>query len=366
MSISPRRHVPALAGSRPRRGARAGAGIVRLDLNERISALPDRILRAIREGLSSELFTAYPDPTPLREKLSVRLGVKPAEILLTAGADAGIRSIFDAYVSPLDRLVVPTPTYSMYEYYGALCQASIIGVPYGPSLVFPMTAFRAALRSGPRLAVVANPDQPTGAMLSLDTLIEIAETARRHDTLVLVDEVYFPFHPVTAMTLVRDFDNVVVLRSFSKVFGLAGLRIGYLVGSPAVIEAVDLVSRLHEVNSVALAVAELLLDDPDLVSDFVHEIGEGRAVLAAVAERYGFAMPPCPANFQILAPPSGVDVEMVVARLRDAGYVVRQLSPAGPLGNYFRLSLGNRELMEEFAAALSSVMNGIQSREITG
>lgn len=329
---------------------------VRLDLNERVPALPDGLFREILDTLTPETFSQYPDVGPLITRLARETGVSREWVYPTNGSDSAIRLIFRAFVDRGDRVVLPDPTYAMYRIHAAISQASVADVPYRADLTLDVDALAALIATKPRLVALALPDQPTGFVLSAARLREIVAAAHRHGVLLLIDEAYYPFYPETAAVLVRDFDNVAITRSFSKAAGVAGLRLGYVIANPALIEGIDKVRGAFEVNGVAVAVGCYVLDHPEIAAGYLREVEEGRSVLLEAARALGFGIVDCPTNFQLLRAPDGVDPKALTRALRAHGYAVKT-DFAAPLDRYLRITVGAPSVMHGCAVALRAAVS---------
>jgi len=192
--------------------------------------------------------------------------------------------------------------------------------------------------------------------LPLAGLLRLGRSAREHGALCLIDEAYFPFHPATAVGLVHELDNVVVTRSFSKVGGLAGLRLGYFVGRPEILAHVERVRGAHEVNAAAIRVACYILDHPDMGTAYVRDIEAGRDVLTRAAIAMGMRVPACPANFQLLEVPSGAEPRRIVEALKQRGYLIKGGFSHPSVARCIRVTLAGPELMAEFVGVLRDVL----------
>ncbi|HMH50520.1 MAG TPA: histidinol-phosphate transaminase [Candidatus Acidoferrum sp.] len=329
---------------------------VRLDRNERVTPFPEPTVRAMLSEITPETLCAYPDPSPLYARLSRELELPVDHLHLTPGSDAAIRVLFHAYVRPGDRVVTPDPTYAMYAIYTRMFQAVPDTVAYGRDRRLDLDLLISKVRQRPRLVALPNPDQPTGTVVSLAELREVASAAAAVGALFIVDEAYFPFHPITALSLVTEFDNVVVTRTFSKVGGLAGLRLGYLAGNPGIVDAVRRVRGSYEVNSVAISLGCYVLDHPEMGEAFRREIEEGRRVLCEGATRLGLDVPGCPTNFQLVRLPGSVSPAVIVDALRGRGYLVRGPFGAPAVQDCIRVTLGDAEIMAGFVSALEAVV----------
>jgi len=332
--------------------------VICLDRNERVSAFTDDQLRNMLSGLSSASFNMYPNLGPLYERLQSQTGVDASQIAIGGGSDAIIRRIFQAFVAPGDVVVAPDPSYGMYRVWSRVYEAEFKTVPYskGPNFAFDLETLIAEIESGARVCFIANPDQPTGATLEISVLRRIAEICERSDTLFVIDEAYYPFHAETALPLLEDFKNTLVVRTFSKVGGIAGLRVGYGLGAPNVINALQAVRSPGEVNSAGATIATYLLDHRDIMEDFRSEVEEGRHLLIAAAESMGFIAPSCAGNFQLLYCPTGVEPSVLIAGLKERGYLIKGGFKHPGLENYVRVTLDGPAIMTLFLEKLGDVM----------
>ena len=329
---------------------------VRLDRNDGTTALTDEALREIFSRLGPEVFANYPDPQPLNHRIAEELGLPQDHVLATNGSDAAIRRAFHAYVGPGDRVVFPAPTYAMYGVYSRVFEAEAVTLDYGEDRRLDVEAFLALIADGPRMVCIANPDQPTGAALSEDDLRRIVAAAQAAGSLCLVDEAYYPFHPVSAAALIERYDNLLVTRSFSKAAGLGGLRLGFACGQPHIMEGLGKVRGLHEVSQLAVVVGLYFLDHPELLAANLEQLEAGRQALADFARGHNFGFPACPANFQLVALPEAIDSRAVVAALRERGFLIKGGLGAPAVRNCLRISLAAPEVMTRFVTELEAVL----------
>jgi histidinol-phosphate aminotransferase len=190
----------------------------------------------------------------------------------------------------------------------------------------------------------------------MESLRRIAEAARESGTLFIVDEAYYPFWNETAVALTREFDNAVVLRSFSKAGGIAGLRLGCLAAHPDIVDGVHRIRGAHEVNAIAITTACYLLDHPEVMKECVDEVEAGRRVLEEAARRLPIKVPFCPTNFQLVRLPGFEGTDWVVDALKSKGYLVRGAFNSPGLTDCIRVTLGGEKVMEGFVAVLESVL----------
>lgn len=344
--IEPNEHLKSIHRMSERMPERRGR--LHMDMNERVMPFEPSVYATLLAQIRPELLCHYPDASPLYERLSRHLRVAEDQLYVTPGSDAAIRLLFQAYLRPGDRVVFPEPTFAMYAVYSKVFQAQARTVAYAKGHGLDVHALRSLLATRPRILAVANPDQPTGSVVSREALRELSSAARDSDTLFIIDEAYYPFYPETAVDLVREFDNVAVLRTFSKVGGLAGLRVGYLVANPEVVDAVSRVRGSFEVNTIAIEIASYLLDHPEITADYLRQVEQGREVLKDMAAALGLGFPACPANFQLLQFPAAGSTAGLAGDLAAHGYLVKGGFSAPCVSDCIRVTLAGPELMRQF------------------
>ena len=335
-------------------------GLIYLDRNERFGGFDEAMFRDMLATLRPRDLCVYPDTEPFMERLIRHVGLEREFLQITPGADGAVRRVFQAWVEPRDRVVVATPSWAMFKIYTQLYQGVVDAVSYGNDLSLDIDRLIDA-SSGARLIAFATPSQPTGTVLTVDEVRRIATAARRGGTMVLVDETYYPFSQETSVGLVEEFDNLAIVRSFSKAAGMPGIRLGYLVGHPSVITAAGKTRGSYEVNALALAIGCFVLDRPDFMTVVITDVENGRTVLQETAGRLDLETPECPANFQLVRLPGSIRADAVVADLLANGYVVKGGTPEAGLDNCLRVTLDGPEIMRGFCAALEKVIKQIRS-----
>jgi histidinol-phosphate aminotransferase len=328
-------------------------GFIGLDRNERVSPIPEPLFREMLAALTMEDLTAYPDAGSFVARLSAQVGLPEDHIAETAGADAGIRRIFMAYLRPGESVVMLNPAYSMYELYARIFQGELKRVDYRKDRRCDVAAILAAVQPGVRIVILANPNQPTGTAIDTADVRGIVARAGEVGAVCVIDEAYHPFHPATVAPLVKDFDNLVVLRSFSKYPGCAGIRIGYALAVPSLIQGLMSVRGGSEVSGVSLAFACYLLDHPEIAEDFRLAAEAGRRMVDEAASRLGLEPLACVTNFQLLRCRQDDGAKAIAAALKRRRYLVRADFKHPSLENCLRISLNGPDVMTQFIAALA-------------
>lgn len=323
--------------------------IVRLDRNEDPVGWDATHFSEWLGSLTPHDLAAYADSTALVAKLAGWLGVGTENLYVTAGSDAAIKNIFEAYVDPGDRVLVQDPGWRMYEVYGNVYGAESVPIPYGPDLAFDTDRILEELCGSPvRMLVLANPNQPTGTLIEEAALEEIIAEARRRDVLVVMDEAYHLFTSRTALDRVRDNDNVIVVRTFSKAFGLAGLRIGYCVADSARIGELMLLRPVTDANSLALKCAMYVLDHMEWMKARIADFVAGREYLYSKMVAAGVATYPSHTNFLLIRCGSMEQGRDALIEIRRRGYLLKGPFGFRPLENCIRVSIGPLDLMRRF------------------
>ena len=329
--------------------------LVCLDKNERVGVFPPEVFAEMLAGLTPQDLSGYPVIEPFTEEFAGWLGASPPWLQLTSGSDAAIRAVFEVYVRSGDVLVAPQPTFAMYNVYARLSGATLRGLEYGNQLELPVESVTAALTDGPRMLCLPNPNSPTGTAFSLAELRHILSAAREQNVLVLIDEAYYWFTPITAVPLVAEFDNLVVTRTFSKAAGLAGVRLGCLVSQPQNIDVLRRVKPMYEINGVALRLGQYLIRHDHLIWEYAQAANAGRDYLERALTELGLQPFTSHANFVVARVPAGTDIASIVAGVRAQGFLIKGAFPGTPLADCIRVSTARVPVLREFMTALLAV-----------
>jgi histidinol-phosphate aminotransferase len=330
------------------------SGIVKLASNENPRGPSPRVREAIVRALDD--LTRYPDGAgfELRHALAKRLGVEAGQIVLGNGSNDILELVSQAFLRPGDQVVYSQYSFAVYPLATQARGARGIVVParaYGHDL----PAMRAAITPGTRLVFVANPNNPTGTWLPPAEVRTFVESVPR-EVIVVLDEAYNeylePADRADSIAWTRANPNLVVSRTFSKAYGLAGLRVGYGVMDTTIAEVLDRVRQPFNVNSLAQAAALAALEDEGYLAESHALNRAGMAQICAGLERLGVSYIPSHANFVCV---HVGDAAAVNARLLRAGVIVRPVA-GYQMPEYLRVSIGTREDNERFLAALATAL----------
>jgi histidinol-phosphate aminotransferase len=339
----------------------AGRNGLRLDFNENTQGASPRVLRKLRE-LDVEQLARYPEREPV-ERLTARvLAVQPEELLLTNGVDEAIHLLCQTYLEAGDQALVVIPTFAMYELLAASTGARVISIPALPDFRFPTESLLERISPATRLIAIANPNNPTGAVAAPDDLLRIACAAP--ESAVLVDEAYVDFYGETLLSEIRNLPNLFVARTFSKAYGMAGLRAGVLVGCSQQMSMVRKAASPYNVNAVALACLPVAFEEQYFVDRYVAEVRCGRERLHEKLRCLGIRYWPSQANF-VLAQ-FGPLSQQFVAAMASLGILVRDRSSDPGCFGCVRITIGTKEQMDRLLAVLEDTVHamGIGERSL--
>lgn len=352
--LRPRESVRTLPSYHPPVADRTG---LRLDFNENTVGCSARVLDCLRR-LSADDLARYPEKGKAEQSMADFLGVAPAELLLTNGVDEAIHLLCQTYLGPGDQALIMVPTYSMYRIYMMASGAEVVSVPAGRDFEFPFSEMRTKITDRTRLIAVANPNNPTGCVVPPDVLLRLAECAS--SSALLVDEAYYEFYGQSLLSCRENHANLFIARTFSKAYGLAGLRLGALVGASEQMDAVRRVASPYNVNAIALACLLPAIDDLPHVQQYVEQVLQSRARLEDILEKNGIPFWHSQANFVLVkvgATPT--DAKDFASRMRARGILVRDRSSDYGCEGCVRMTLGTREqsgqLIDAFQQSLEEM-----------
>jgi histidinol-phosphate aminotransferase len=316
------------------------ANKLRLDFNENTSGCSRAVTRALAK-LSPKQLAMYPEYDSPTRRLARYFGVRPDELLLTNGGDDALRVFFDAFVDSGTSIVICEPTFPMYRYYGEIAGARIDALRYGAEMEFPLEGVVAALANKPRVLFVANPNNPTGTLLRLDAIEAIAKAAKH--TAVVIDEAYAEFSGVTVVPWIGKYPHLFVARTFSKTAGLAGLRLGAVIGHVDSLAILRRAMPPFPVNVAALVAAEAAVNDHQTMRRYVRDVVRLRAWLDDELKRLGVRTYPSAGNF--LLANFGPDAPDLFRKLESQGILLRERSEDMGEG-FVRITIGTKSEME--------------------
>ena len=348
----PRARVQAMKEYHPPLGNRDA---MRLDFNENTIACSPKV-KEVLGRISAGALTRYPEREPVERIVAEHLGVAAEQLVLTNGVDEAIHVLFETFLEDGDELLLPVPTYTMYEVYASATDASAVTVQAAEDLQFPFERLLDAISPRTKIVAIANPNSPSGSLATREQILAIAR--RAPDAVVLVDEAYFHFFGETVMDLVGSVPNLMVARTFSKAYGLAGLRLGALAGPLELMKWVRRVLSPYSVNSLALACLPAALEDTEYLDWYVSEVLAARGEFEATLDELRVRRWPSSANFVLVE--IGAKHKEFVRMMSAGGVLVRDRSNDPGCDGCVRITIGTREQMREAAVVLRRTMSELR------
>ena len=319
--------------------AEGRSGKLRLDFNENTAGCSPAVRRALAK-LTTKQLAMYPEYQAPTQRMARYFGIRPEELLLTNGGDEALRVFFDTFVESGSRILICQPTFPMYRYYAEIYGARISVLRYGSEMEFPLHEVIAALREKPRVLFIANPNNPTGTLLHQEALRGILRAATH--TAVVMDEAYAEFSGFTAMPWIRKYPQLFVARTFSKVAGLAALRLGAVIACEESLALVRRAMPPFPVNLAALVAAEAALNDRATMQRYVNGVKRLRTWFAAELKKLDVKAYPSAGNFLLVNfGPSG---PVLFRRLEKQGILLRERSKDIRPG-FVRITIGTQSEM---------------------
>jgi histidinol-phosphate aminotransferase len=320
---------------------------IKLNTNENPYPPSPVVIEAVRAAAGDEL-RLYPDPLAnvLRDRAAAVYGLRRENVLVGNGSDDLLNLIVRACVSHGERVVYPYPTYSLYDTLVTLQEGEAVHIPYPADFSLPPGLVEAR----GRVTFICHPNSPSGTAVPIEAIRALAE---RVAGLLVVDEAYVDFADANALALVHAHDNVVVLRTFSKSFSLAGMRIGLAFAAPAIIDELLKVKDSYNVTRLSIVAATAALEDYGWMEANVARVRRTRARLTEGLRGRGFVVLPSQANF-VLARRPGSNLEPVYSGLKERGVLVRYFATP-ELADALRISVGTDVEIDALLAALDAL-----------
>jgi histidinol-phosphate aminotransferase len=333
----------------------AGRDGLRLDFNENTFAPSPRV-QAVLQRIAAETLTKYPERQHVEKIAAEHFGLAPEAVLLTNGVDEAIHLVCETYLEPQDEVIIVTPTFSMYALYAEATGAHVREIQADRTLQFPYKQVQQAIQPSTRVIMLASPNNPTGAVVESSLLLELAAAAPQ--AALLVDEAYYHFHGESVLSATATVSNLLVARTFSKAYGLAGLRIGLLTGHPEAMRFIRKVSSPYNVNSIALECLPEALADEAYITWYADQVLQSRTIAEQALTRLKVPYWPSHANFILMN--IGDEHKVFVAAMRQQGVLVRDRSSDPGCDGCVRITLGTVEHTNRGIVALENALKEIR------
>lgn len=330
-------------------------GYIRMDLNENPVGLPQEFIDDVLSRVNPEFVSKYPEQLEFTTKLAEFIGVEIENICLVNGSAEGIRYVIEAYSRPGGKVLSVTPSYAMYDVYCEMYGRESVHVHYDENLEMDVSDIIDAINDDIDLVIVLNPNNPVGDVYSYDEMDKIVAKCKEHECTLLIDEAYFYFYPNSFIKYAIENDHVLLTRTFSKVFSLAGARLGYVVGNPEEIAMVQKLCTPHNINAFGMLFAQAIIETDGMIDELVEKQLTGKQHLIDSLIERGYEVSAKEGNF-IFIKPKHLDASEIVKRMKEEKRILIKVYKDVPnLGDCLRVSIGESEVMDKFIAALEDI-----------
>ncbi|WP_445491197.1 histidinol-phosphate transaminase [Niallia sp. 03133] len=325
---------------------------VKLNTNENPYPPSPYVLEAMKQAVDEQL-RLYPDPNcdQLREKIAEHFHLSSDQVFVGNGSDEVLGFSFMSFFSPERPVLFADITYSFYKVYANLCDLQVNLIPLEDDFSLPVSSF-CKPNGG---VVIPNPNAPTGQLLSLAAIKTILDS--NPDSVVIIDEAYVDFGGETAIPLIKDYPNLLVVQTLSKFSSLAGIRVGFALGHPSLIEGLNRLKNSfnsYTLDRLALAGAVAAIEDYAYFQEMAERIVTTREHTVAQLKKLGFSIVPSKANFIFITHPE-IEAETLFHQLKSNGILVRFFNKPR-ISNYLRVTIGTDNEMQQFLSGVQSIL----------
>jgi len=334
---------------------RASKDYLLLDFNERTVPPSPKVKEALKKFIESERLQVYPEYGDLELIIAQYAEVSSSQVIVTNGGDQGIDIICRAYLDEGDKVIIPFPSFAMHYQSAGIQGAEILEPKYKDDGSFPLQETLDLLEDEKvNLVILCNPNNPLGSSILIEDVEKILKKAKEKDITLLHDEAYFEFSKITCKDLIEKYDNLYIMRTFAKAFGLVATRAGYIISQEENIQELLKIRGPYDVNMFAKTAIIAALEDPKYVEDYIREVMENsKPKLENFLKEKGIFFYPSSANFLLLRFPNP---EEIIKKLKSRGILTRpKKAPDGKLA--LRVSIGTLEDTERFIRVFRDILD---------
>ena len=326
---------------------------VRLDQNENPDGLPNWLFDSVMEKVTPEFLAIYPEETRPTEKYAYQFGLKKENVTLTAGSTVGMGYIIKVFGQPGKDILCVTPSFAMYEVYAKMIGMNIRQLKYEDNFTYKIENTLSNINANTGIVVLVNPNMPVGNAYKEEEILAVVKKAAENNAIVIIDEAYYYFYDKSSVDLIKDYDNVFVLRTFSKMLSIPALRVGVVMSSKDNIRCINNYKPHYTVNSVALLFVEAIIDNHDrLLSELREQYSEGKKYIMDFLSSNGYETIPSEGCYVCIKPKHKSSRE-VTDLLKEENILI--LCGKDGLTGWLRLTIAHIEYMKIFAEALLKV-----------
>jgi len=332
--------------------------LYRFEKNERTTLFSEKEFKEIIASITPFDLVAYGELEPLYVSVCDWLKIDREQLLITAGSDQGIKAVYETFISQDDEIINYSPNYAMFSVYAKMFGAVEIVKNYNENFLIDIDELITSISEKTRMVVISNPGH-NGVTIAEDDILRVLEHTKNTNTIVLVDEAYVDFSHVNMLGYINNYDHLLVVRTMSKAFGIASVRVGFLLACEELIAELYRVKPVHEIDGVAAKIAKYLVENQSIKFKFVVDVNEGKQVLQERLAAMGMEVIPSDTNFMYFKLNHNVDPKQVVEQLMDKKIFIKSPINVSPFSQYLRTTVGDAEQMQYFCTELEHIIKSM-------
>ena len=325
----------------------------RYDANENPEGLPEEFVNSVLKELTPEYLAMYPEPERFIRKYAEYIGVSAENVYCTNGSDHGIRVLLETFGESGKEVVTVSPTFEIYWVCCSLLGLKHKPVQYNADFTISIDAILEAMTTDTRVVVLLNPNSPIGNLYTEEEVQSVIDKAKQIGAVVILDEAYHYFYDKTFLHFATENDNVLLLRTFSKLMSIAGCRVGMVVGPKELIHWVRNSRLAYEMNTVGLLFAERILEHPEMIEQLIEQEKEGKAYFVNELKKRNYWFMDCHGNYVLLKPKH--DAHEIAQHLAEEKQTLVHTYGNSLMKDMLRVTIGSKKAMEFFAKVFFDV-----------
>ena len=322
-------------------------------MNENPEGLPKEFVDSVLKEITPEFLSIYPEPDRFLNKYAAYIGASYENVVAVNGSDMGIRYLLETFGEKGKDVVTVAPSFEMYWVNCSILGLHHVPVAYEPDMTISIDKILDAITENTRIVVLLNPNNPIGNVYTEDELEKVIEKTKKVGAIVIIDEEYHYFYPNTFLKYALNEENVVLLRTFSKLFSIAACRLGIVISNSQIIHYVKNAKLTFDANAIALLFAERILDHPEMIEQLIETEKEGKAYTLAELTKHGYETRDCRGNFIFVTPKH--QATEVAQKLETEKKILVKSYGNEMLKKYLRISVGSKDAMERFLTAFFEI-----------
>lgn len=327
---------------------------LRLNRNERVDNFEKSILEKIFKKVKNYDLGKYPDHQVIYDSLSKFLKIKKENVLISSGSDGSIKSIFEIFLSKNDKIAVLSPTYAMYQVYSDVFKTKLIKIGYNKDYRLNRKQLIDIINhKNIKVLFIPNPNQPIEDIISKKEMTKICEICKKNKILLVVDEAYYMFGAPTVASLIKKFNNLIILRTFSKSLGIPSVRFGFILANRKIISIMNSYRLSYESNFFTDTVVKYFIDNFQIIKNYINKVKLGREYVRSECKKLGFDVIGKYSNFLLIDFKNNMLKKKLITKLNKKKIYVKS-NYSGILENTILVTCGSKQIMKKFIKTLKT------------